>query len=166
MANDLNHSTKRNCLSAIIATILMALLMGCQTAGNRHLNRTVSGTNQFAIDASGPQQHTFTTRDMTISFQYQVEQGQLHASGTFDIKYKDVDKLTMTLYYLDAEGTVIDYYRFYSRPQKVKQGKVMDNTFDRTFEIPIGAKAIGIGYIGHTHRGNKGTGWVFQHSPF
>ena len=166
MATDYKHSTKSICLSAIVATILIALLMGCQTTGNRHLNRAVSGTNQFAIDASGTEQHVFTTRDMTISFQYQVEQGKLHVSGTSDIKYKDVDKLTMTLYYLDADGTVIDYYRFYSRPQKIKQGKVIDNTFDRTFEIPVDAKAISIGYIGHTRRGNKGTGWVFQHSPF
>lgn len=42
----------------------------------------------------------------------------------------------------------------------------MDNTFDRTFEIPVDAKAIGIGYIGHTRSGNRATGWVFQHSPF
>lgn len=166
MALDLKGPASYNPTTIIIATFLVIMLVGCQTVSSTHTGRTVSEGNKILIASGGPHPHTFTTRDMTVSFRYKVQQGELHVSGSLDVKYSRVDKLTMTLFYLDGDGTVIDYYQFYSRAQKVKMGKVMDNTFDRTFDIPVDAKAFSIGYIGHTPSGKRGKSWVFRYSPF
>jgi hypothetical protein len=103
---------------------------------------------------------------MTIDYQYHVKDGKLYISGTTDIKYATIEKLSMTLYYLDESGSVIDYYRFFARPRKVKMGKVIDNTFSREFDLAAGAKAFSIGYTGKTRQTQNKGGWVFQHAPF
>jgi hypothetical protein len=129
-------------------------------------NRTVTEGYKVPVLPGGPHTGSFVTRDMTITYQYQVKAGKLHISGTSDLKYTNVTKLSMTLYYLDDNGTVIDYYRFFARPRQIKFGKVMDNSFLREFDLPPEAKAFSIGYTGQTRENaNKGA-WVFQYSPF
>lgn len=150
----------------VLGVLLLALMAGCQTSGSTIANRSVADGERIPILAGGPHAGTFVTRDMTIAYRYQVVNSKLLISGTTDIKYANIEKLSMTLYYLDGNGTVIDYYRFFARPQKSKRGKVMDNTFSREFDLAADAKAFSIGYTGKTRETQKKGGWVFQHSPF
>ena len=156
----------QNLTAAILTTLLLSMVVGCQTSGSSITNRTVTAGDRVTILPGGPHTGSFVTRDMTVSYQYQVKDGKLHISGTSDIKYANVSKLSMTLYYLDDNGIVIDYYRFFTRPQKAKMGKVMDNTFSREFDIVPEAKAFSIGYTGTTQQNAREGSWVFQHSPF
>jgi hypothetical protein len=156
----------RNLSFAFFVILLLTMVVGCQTSGSKVDSRAVTEGYKAPILPGGPHAGSFITRDMTITYQYEVKEGKLHVSGTSDLKYKNVTKLSMTLYYLDDNGTVIDYYRFFARPRQIKFGKVMDNTFQREFDIPAEAKAFSIGYMGQTRQNASGSGWVFQYSPF
>jgi hypothetical protein len=151
---------------ALGVILLLSMVVGCQTSGTKPTNRTVTEGDRVAILPGGPHTGRFVTRDMTIAYQYHVADAKLYISGTSDLKYAKVAKLSMTLYYLDDNGTVIDYYRFFARPRKVKMGKVMDNTFSREFDIVPEAKAFSIGYTGKTQQNAREGSWVFQYSPF
>jgi hypothetical protein len=156
----------RNLAFVFVVILLIAIVVGCQTSGARVDGRTVTEGYKTPILPGGPHPGSFITRDMKVTFQYQVEAGKLDIYGTSELKYTNVTKLSMTLYYLDDNGTVIDYYRFFARPRQIKFGKVMDNTFRREFDIPAEAKAFSIGYTGKTRLNADGGGWVFQYSPF
>jgi len=151
---------------AFIVILLLTMVGGCQTSGSRVDGRTVTEGYKTPVLPGGPHAGSFITRDMAINFHYQVRAGKIDIYGTSDFKYTNVTKLSMTLYYLDDNGTVIDYYRFFARPRQIKFGKVMDNTFRREFDIPAEAKAFSIGYTGKTRLNADGGGWVFQYSPF
>jgi len=146
--------------------MVLCMVVGCQTSGAKDVNRTVTDGQRLPLLPGGPHSGSFTTRDMDIAYQYHVKDAKLFISGTADIKYDNIEKLSMTLYYLDDGGTVIDYYRFFARPRKIKKGQLMDNTFSREFEMAAGAKAFSIGYTGKTRQTHNESGWVFQHSPF
>jgi hypothetical protein len=160
------QGTHRKGTTVLWVALVLALMVGCQTSGSTVADRSVPKGNQIPVLDGGPHAGTFITRDMSIAYEYMVKEGKLHISGTSDLKYRQVEKLSMTLYYLDGNGSVIDYYRFFPRPRKIKQGKVMDNTFSREFDIPPEAKAFSIGYTGKTRQSGAGKSWVFQHSPF
>jgi hypothetical protein len=156
----------RNLSFAFFVIFLLTMVVGCQTSSSKVDSRAVAEGYKAPILPGGPHPGSFITRDMTITYQYEVKEGKLHVSGTSDLKYTNVTKLSMTLYYLDDNGTVIDYYRFFARPRQIKFGKVMDSAFQREFEIPAEAKAFSIGYTGQTRQNADGGGWVFQYSPF
>jgi hypothetical protein len=119
------------------------------------------------LQPGGPQSGTFATRNMTINYSFQVKDDKMQVSGTWNIRYRDIDRLSMTLFYLDEEGIVIDYHPFFARPQRAIKGRVMDNRFTREFELPADAAAFSIGYTGRTRLGgSEGKGRVFRHSPF
>ncbi len=146
---------------------LWAVAMGCQTTGSSREGLTVPQGNRIMIQRGGKHTGTFTTRNMTINYSFHVEGDKLIVSGTRDIRYRDVDRLSMTLFYLDEDGTVIDYHPFFARPQRAVKGRVMDDRFSREFELPADAKAFSIGYTGRTRLGGpEGKGRVFRHSPF
>jgi len=166
MTTEQTCRTYRNLTFVFGVILLLSMVLACQTSGTNITSRTVTEGDRVPILPGGPHTGSFVTRDMTISYQYQVKDGKLYISGTSDLKYKKVAKLSMTLYYLDDNGIVIDYYRFFARPRKVKMGKVMDNTFSREFDIVPEAKAFSIGYTGKTQQNAREGSWVFQYSPF
>lgn len=143
------------------------MVTGCQSTGSTRGGLTVPQSNRIMLKSGGPHVGTFATRNMTISYSYLFEGGKLRVSGTWDIRYRDIDRLSMTLFYLDEDGTVIDYFPFFARPRRVVQGRVMDNRFEREFDLPADATAFSIGYTGRTRAGGpEGKARVFRHSPF
>ena len=152
--------------TAIITILLVGAVGGCQTGGSGVMGRNAADGERVPLMEGGPHSGRFATRDMAIAYQYHVKDGKLFISGTADIKYANIEKLSMTLYYLDENGNVIDYDRFFAKPRKVARGKVMDNTFSREFDMAVGAKAFSIGYTGKTRQTQNKGSWVFQHSPF
>ena len=155
----------RPLLALLIATLLLwGTLTSCQTTPNAPTGK--AATNQILLKPGGPHRGAFVTRDMTINYEFRVENDKLLISGSADIKYRDVDKLTMTLFYLDENGAVIDYYSFFARTRRAVKGSVMDNTFNREFDLPKGAAAFSIGYTGRTRTSHRSGGWVFRYTPF
>ena len=152
----------------LMAGIVIGIMAsGCQTTRSSRQGLTVPSGNRIMILPGGEHTGTFSTRNMTINYTFQVKGDKLVVSGTWDIRYRDIDRLSMTLFYLDADGTVIDYYPFFTRPQRAIKGRVMDNRFQREFDLPADAKAFSIGYTGRTRLGGtEGKGRVFRHSPF
>jgi hypothetical protein len=170
-------STKSNKAKGSTAMPLIPLLMagivlwgaasGCQTTGSTREGLTVPPSNRIMLKSGGPHVGTFATRNMTINYTFHLENGKLRVAGTWDIRYRDIERLSMTLFYLDEDGTVIDYFPFFARPRRVVQSRVMDNRFEREFDLPADAAAISIGYTGRTRMGGtEGKGRVFRYSPF
>ncbi|MDJ0809027.1 MAG: hypothetical protein QNJ48_06115 [Desulfobacterales bacterium] len=154
---------------ALLLTCILAsgLILGCQTTGSSREGLTVPQGNRIMIQRGGMHSGTFASRNMTINYSFETKGDKLLVSGTWDIRYRDIDRLSMTLFYLDADGTVIDYHPFFARPQRAVRGRVMDNRFNREFDLPADAKAFSIGYTGRTRLGGtEGKGRVFRHSPF
>ncbi len=152
---------------AIATVMLWALATGCQSTGSSRKGLIVPEGNRVMLQTGGPHSGTFATRNMTINYSFHVKGDKLLVSGTWDIRYRDIDRLSMTLFYLDEEGIVIDYFPFFARPQRAIQGRVMDNRFSREFELPADAAAFSVGYTGRSRiGGTEGKGRVFRHSPF
>ncbi|MBL0713744.1 MAG: hypothetical protein JJV98_08580 [Desulfosarcina sp.] len=149
----------------IAAVFLWVMPVGCQTPGAARIGRNVPATNQIMLKPGGPHAGTFVTRDMTINYEFRVANGTLNVSGTMDLRFRDVDKLTMTLFYLDENGTVFDYFSFFTRPRLAVMGRVMDNRFNREFELPAEAAAFSIGYTGRTRATSSRSREVFRYSP-
>lgn len=152
----------------LLAGILCwGLVAGCQTTGSSREGMVVPTSNRIMIPRDGEQSGTFATRNMTINYTTQVKGDKLLVSGTWDTRYRAIDRISMTLFYLDGDGVVIDYHPFFARPQRAIQGRVMDNRFSREFELPDDAKAFSISYTGRTRvGGTEGKGRVFWYSPF
>ncbi len=154
-------------LLLLVGLFMAMTAMGCQTTGSSRDGLTVPAGNRIVLKPGGDHTGTFVTRNMTINYSFTVNDGKLNVSGTLDIRYRDIDRLSMTLFYLDDDGTVIDYHPFFARPQRAVQGRVMDNRFSREFDLPADATAFSIGYTGRTRIGGpEGKGRVFRHSPF
>ncbi|MDJ0720775.1 MAG: hypothetical protein QNJ04_04055 [Desulfobacterales bacterium] len=166
--NDLGAGASQAKVALLLAAIaLWSVVVGCQTTGSLREGLTVPPGNRVMILRGGTHSGTFTTRNMTIDYTFETKGDKLRVSGTWDIRYRDIDRLSMTLFYLDADGTVIDYHPFFTRPQRAIQGRVMDNRFNREFELPPDAKGLSIGYTGRSRLGGpEGKGRVFRHSPF
>jgi hypothetical protein len=155
-------------ISMLMAGILLwGMVIGCQTTGSTREGLTVPQGNRIMLKPGGPHVGTFATRNMNINYTYHLENSKLRVAGNWDTRYRDIDRLSMTLFYLDEDGTVIDYFPFFTRPRRVVQGRVMDNRFEREFDLPADAAAISIGYTGRSRLGGpEGKGRVFRHSPF
>ena len=146
---------------------LWGLAVGCQTTGSSRKGLTVAPKNRVILQPGGPHSGTFATRNMTINYTFHVKGGKLLVAGNWSTRYRDIERISMTLFYLDEEGTVIDYFPFFGRPQRAIKGRVMDNRFNRWFELPPDAAAFSIGYTGRNRLGGpEGKGHVFRHSPF
>lgn len=150
----------------IIAILLSGMLSSCQTPGAARIGQDVPTANQIMLKSGGPHTGVFTSRDMTINYSTTVKNNTLNVSGTMDIRLRDVDKLSMTIFFIDENGTVFDYDAFFARPQLAVQGRVMDNTFSREFELPDGTAAISFGYTGRTRASSSRGPIVFRYSPF
>jgi hypothetical protein len=151
----------------LAALLVWGMVTSCQTTGSSRKGLTVPKGNRVMLQPGGPHSGTFATRNMTINYSFHVKDDKMQVSGTWNIRYRDIDRLSMTLFYLDEEGIVIDYHPFFARPQRAIKGRVMDNRFTREFELPADAAAFSIGYTGRTRRGGtEGKGRVFRHSPF
>ena len=171
MATATSTRTNKTVLKGLLFLIawigLWGLATGCQTTGSSREGLTVPKGSRVIIQPGGPHTGVFSTRNMTINYSYTVEDAKLRVSGTMDIRYRQVDRLSMTLFYLDDDGTVIDYFPFFARPQMAIKGRVMDNRFEREFDLPADATAFSLGYSGRTRvGGTEGKGRVFWHSPF
>ena len=154
-------------LLLITGMLIGALVLGCQTTGSSREGLTVPQGNRVMIQRGGEHSGTFTTRNITINYIFQTKGDKLLVSGTWDIRYRDIERISMTLFYLDENGMVTDYHTFFTRPRRAVKGRVMDNRFSREFELPAYAKAFSIGYTGRTRLGGpEGKGRVFRHSPF
>ncbi len=152
---------------ALVAVLLWGMATGCQSTGSSRKGLIVPKGNRVMLQPGGPHSGTFATRNMTINYSFHVKDGKLKVTGTWDIRYRDIDRLSMTLFYLDQEGIVIDYFPFFARPQRAIQGRVMDNRFSREFELPAGAAAFSVGYTGRSQLGGtEGKGRVFRYTPF
>ncbi len=163
----LGASSKTGLFLLLAGIVFSAANIGCQTTGSSRVGLTVPEGNRIMIQHGGEHSGTFSTRNMTINYTFHTEGDKLFVSGTWDIRYRDIDSLSLTLYYLDAEGIVIDYHPFFARPQRAVRGRVMDNRFNREFELPADAKAFSVGYTGRSRvGGTDGKGRVFSHSPF
>ena len=168
----LRSKTKRSKAKSVSFLLMAGILLwgmatGCQTTGSTREGLTVPPGSRIMLKPGGPHVGTFTTRNMNINYTYHLENGKLRVAGSWDTRYRDIDRLSMTLFYLDEGGTVIDYFPFFARPRRVVQGRVMDNRFEREFDLPADAAAISIGYTGRSRLGGpEGKGRVFRHSPF
>ena len=140
--------------------------MGCQTPGAARMGQDVPTGNQIVLKPGGPHSGSFATRDLTINYSFTVKDNKLNVSGTTDFHQREVEKFTMTIFFIDDNGTAFDYEAFFARPQRVVKGKVMDNQFNREFDLPDGTAAIGIGYTGQTRTSHRRGPIVFRHSPF
>ncbi len=152
----------------LLASIAIgAVAIGCQTTGSSREGLTVPPGNRIIIQRGGTHSGTFTTRNMTIDYTFETKGDKLSVSGTWNLRYRNIDRLSMTLFYLDEDGTVIDYHSFFARPRRAVQNRVMDNRFNREFDLPADAKGFSIGYTGRSRLGGpEGKGRVFRHSPF
>ena len=147
--------------------LLWGLTVGCQTSGSSQKGLTVPQSNRVMIQPGGPHSGTFATRNMTVNYTFHVKGGKLLMFGTWNTRYRDIERLSITLFFLDEVGVVIDYHPFFGRPQRAIKGRVMDNRFNRWFDLPPDAAAFSIGYTGRTRLGGpEGNGRVFRHSPF
>ena len=163
----MNGITRTGAALVVTGVILWGLFFGCQTTRSSRTGLTVPKGNRIMIQHGGAHTGTFATRNMTINYTFQVKGDKLAVSGTMDIRYRDLDRLSMTLFYLDEDGTVIDYVSFFARPQRAIKGRVMDNRFNREFDLPADAAAFSIGYTGRTRLGGpEGKGRVFRFTPF
>ena len=154
-------------LLLLTGVLIGGLVLGCQTTGSSREGLTVPKGNRVMIQRGGEHSGTFTTRNMTINYTFETKGDKLLVSGTWDLRYRDIDRLSMTLFYLDENGTVIDYHSFFTRPRRAVKGRVMDNRFSREFELPADAQAFSIGYTGRSRLGGpEGKGRVFRYSPF
>ncbi len=160
-------SSQAGVLLLLTGIAIWAVAIGCQTTGSSREGLTVPKGNRIMIQHGGAHSGTFVTRNMTINYTFETKGDKLVASGTMDIRYRDIDRLSMTLFYLDENGIVIDYHPFFARPRRAVKGRVMDNRFSREFDLPADARALSIGYTGRTRLGGpEGKGRVFRHSPF
>ena len=153
-------------LIVIAAVFLSGMFTGCQTRGAARIGHDVPATNQIMLKPGGPHSGTFTTRDLTINYAFRVKNDKLSISGAMDLRFQEVDRLTMTLFYLDANGSVFDYEAFFARPRRVVKSRVMDNTFNREFKLPAGTAAISVGYTGRTRASRSRGPEVFRYAPF
>ncbi len=151
----------------IAALFVWGMAAGCQTTGSSRQGLIVPKGNRIMIQRDGESTGTFATRNMTVNYTFHVKGDKLMVSGTWETRYRDIDRLSMTLFDLDADGVVIDDHPFFARPQRAVKGRVMDNRFHLEFELPVEARAFSIGYTGRSGLGGtEGYGRVFRHSPF
>lgn len=131
------------------AFLFLSAFGGCQISRSPVGRQNVIEGYHEVLLSGGPHSGLFITSDLILNYDYQIKDGKLNISGTSELKHKNVEKLSMTLYYFDEDGTVIDYYRFFGRTRKA----LIDNTFSRQFECFPEAKAFSIGYTGQTRKG-------------
>ena len=142
-------------VTRILSTVFFFTLMACTPVPTSQLYHgdTVTEVQIVNLSDSGPQQGSWSTFDMAIDYQYQIENGGLHISGTgmlsqhYQLLYAGVRQLRVYLFLLDAAGRV---------QQTVSLSAFLADTedtfrFDQRVALAPEMKAFTFGYSGYAY---------------
>ncbi|MEJ2526255.1 MAG: hypothetical protein P8Y73_11940 [Desulfuromonadales bacterium] len=142
-------------LSRILSIVFLCTLMACTPVPISQLyhGKTITDVQIIPLSGSGPQQGNWSTFDMVIDYQYQVENDRLHISGTgmlsqhYQLLYAAVRQLRVYLFLLDDSGRV---------KQTVPLSAFLSNAedtfrFDQSVVLAPEIKAFSFGYSGYAY---------------
>jgi len=161
-------STRRTVTLLFAGLFLVIWLAGCQSIVQRDVGKTVPEFNRVAIPSQGTTSHTFKTNDMTVAYQCRRAGHKLKVWGSGKLRFEDLSELIFHLYFLDAQGRVINVHNFYSFADQEDFDVLRYNmpVFQRDLTIPSGAVAFALGYNGTTVNSQESAGRSFSHYPF
>jgi hypothetical protein len=145
-------------------SLLILFLVSCAGKAFTYKGRWVAEDDRISVQAGGPHEGKWQTRDLDIEYAYQQETQNLQISGVITLAdhlttgFSTLDFLTFDVFALDADGVVLNselMRTFGYRRYMEFLGKM---TFDRQFNLPDGTSAIAFGYRGRVSQGGGGFG--------
>ena len=166
--NSTSGSNRRTVAFMVVGLFLAVWLTGCQSFAQRDVGKIVPEFNRVAIPSQGTSSHTFKTNDMTVEYQCRRAGNKFKIWGSGKLRFEDLHELIFHLYFLDAQGRVINVHNFYSFADQEDFDVLKYDVpvFQRDLTIPAGAVAFALGYDGTTVASQALTGRSFSYFPF
>jgi len=170
--------------SVILSMIgLLALLLGmvvaCQGRFLSYQGAVAKQESRIALLEGGQHTDTWKTRDLSIRYRYQRDQGNAELSGTVELdkslgrSFSTLEYLILWVHLLDAEGRVLESKGVLTSEYRHMVRKL---PFKRSLELPPGTTAIAFSYTGRVRDGGgagrvsgdagDGDSWDFWMYPF
>lgn len=170
--------------SVILSRIgLLALLLGmavaCQGRFLSYQSAVAKQESRIALLEGGPHTGSWKTRDLSIRYRYQRDQGNVELSGTVELdkslgrSFPTLEYLTLRVHLLDAEGRVLGSKRLLTSEYRHMVRKL---PFKQSMELPPGTTAIAFSYRGRVRDvggsgrtledAGDGDSWDFWIYPF
>ena len=148
-----------------IALILIGTLAACGGSLFSYRGGTVKAKNRIAVEAGGPHEGRWQTRDLAIDYAYQINDNNLEISGVAELAaflktgFTTLDHLFLWINLLDVEGKVIETKRIKSFGHHSWILTMGEMSFTRRLELTEETAVIAFSYKGRvTEGGSKPSG--------
>lgn len=154
--------------------LLMLILLCAVVTGCAGLKTSYEGTparpdnrRPLATTDGGPAM--WQAKDMALQYESSVNNGVLEIKGAVErlstIKhFSIINYFRVSIHFLNDEGIILGSHLLWSAGSRVDE-KLVRWTFEKQFQIPVGATAVGFSYSGGFSDGGSGdsgsaqTGW-------
>lgn len=152
--------------------LILALFTGILTAcGGNFLSYTgqpVEAKNRVALQSGGPHSGAWDAKDLVLQYQYTNREGALQFSGKIQLvggtaNFEIVQKFGLSLYFVDAEGRIMDQTSLY---RAGGHQQIRPWSFQTELRLPPGARGVAFGYSGVVRGvGPDPSTWSFWETP-
>ncbi len=159
----------KNVIIGFALGILWVMSASCQGALSTHHGNVVKEELRVALEKDGAGDGAWETRDVLLKYQFKEAGGRVALSGEVRIadhlrnSFAVLEYFSLTLFFIDADGRVIDSQRFALGPSRKD---VWEMSFKKSVDAPESAKAIAFGYSGKATSFNIWDFRSFSRTPF
>ncbi len=162
-----------------LLALLLGMLVTCQGRFLSYQGAVAKRENRIALLEGGQHTDSWKTRDLSIRYKYQRDQGNAELSGTVELdkslgrSFSTLEYLILWVHLLDAEGRVLGSKWLLTSEYRHMVRKL---SFKRSMELPPGTTAIAFSYSGRVRDGGgsgrtledagDGDSWDFWLYPF
>jgi len=146
-----------------IALILIGTLAACGGSLFSYRGGTVKAKNRIAVEAGGPHEGRWQTRDLAIDYAYQINDNNLEISGVAELAaslktgFTTLDYLFLWINLLDVGGKVIETKRIKSFGHHSWILTMGEMSFTRRLELTEETAVIAFSYKGRVSEGGSKT---------
>lgn len=146
-----------------IALILIGTLAACGGSLFSYRGASVKTKNRIALEAGGPHEGRWQTRDLAIDYAYQINDNNLEISGVAELAaslktgFTTLDYLFLWINLLDVEGTVLETKAIKSFGNHSWILTMGEMSFTRRLELTEETAVIAFSYKGRVSEGGSKT---------
>ena len=162
-----------------LLALLLGMVVACQGRFLSYQGAVAKQESRIALLEGGQHTDTWKTRDLSIRYRYQRDQGNAELSGTVELdkslgrSFSTLEYLILWVHLLDAEGRVLESKGILTSEYRHMVKKLL---FKQSMELPLDTTAIAFSYRGRVRDvggsgrtvedAGDGDSWDFWIYPF
>jgi hypothetical protein len=162
-----------------LPVILLGIVVACQGRFLSYQGAVAKQESRIALQEGGSHTGSWKTRDLSMDYRYQRDQGNMELSGTVELDkslergFPTLEYLILRVHLLDAEGRVLESEEILTSEYRHMVKKL---SFKQSMELPQGTAAMAFSYRGRVRDvggsgmavddSGGGDSWDFWLHPF